>query len=105
MKVFKQAAGMTLVAYLNHVRLSKAARMLIETDRSIAEIASASGFSDQSYFDKRFKRALGRTPKEFRTGARLNSDLHRRLPNGKIVQILFHFRPIRFSAFRLISVK
>ena len=66
MKVFKQVAGMTLVAYLNHVRLSKAARMLIETDQSIAEIASAVGFSDQSYFDKRFKRALGRTPMEFR---------------------------------------
>jgi AraC family transcriptional activator of pobA len=66
MKVFKQVAGMTLVAYLNHVRLSNAARMLVETDQSIAEIASAAGFSDQSYFDKRFKRALGRTPTEFR---------------------------------------
>lgn len=66
MKVFKQVAGMTLVAYLNHVRLANGARLLRETDRSIADIADASGFSDQSYFDKRFKRAFGRTPKEFR---------------------------------------
>ena len=79
MKVFKQVAGMTLVAYLNHARLSKAARMLIETDRSIAEIASAVGFSDQSYFDKRFKRALGRTPKEFRR-ERVKGQLERRRP-------------------------
>lgn len=67
MKTFKQVAGMTLVAYLNHVRLGNAARLLRETDRAIADIASTTGFSDQSYFDKRFKRAFGRTPKEFRT--------------------------------------
>ncbi len=66
MKTFKQVAGMTLVAYLNHVRLANAARLLRETDRSIADIATTTGFSDQSYFDKRFKRSFGRTPKEFR---------------------------------------
>lgn len=68
-KNFKQVAGMTLVAYLNHVRLANAARLLRGTDRSIADIADATGFSDQSYFDKRFKRAFGRTPKEFRADA------------------------------------
>ena len=67
MKLFKQVSGMTLIAYLNHVRLSKAARLLGETARSIADIASTAGFSDQSYFDKRFKRAFGRTPKDFRS--------------------------------------
>jgi AraC-like DNA-binding protein len=69
MKVFKQVAGMTLVSYLNHVRLSNAARLLCETERSIADIATTVGFSDQSYFDKRFKRAFGCTPKEFRADA------------------------------------
>jgi AraC-like DNA-binding protein len=54
------------VAYLNHVRLRNAAHLLRETDQSIADIANASGFSDQSYFDRRFKRAFGQTPKEFR---------------------------------------
>lgn len=66
MKTFKQVAGMTLVAYLNHVRLHHALPLLRETDRSIADIASSCGFSDQSYFDRRFKRAFGRTPKGFR---------------------------------------
>lgn len=69
LKLFKQVAGMTLVAYLNHVRLSNAVQLLRETDRSIADIASEVGFSDQSYFDKRFKRAFGQTPKEFRAAA------------------------------------
>ena len=69
MKLFKQVAGMTLVAYMNHVRLSNASRLLCDTDRSIADIAGEVGFYDQSYFDKRFKRAFGRTPKEFRAEA------------------------------------
>jgi AraC-like DNA-binding protein len=69
MKTFKQVAGMTLVAYLNHVRLANAARLLRETNRSIADIASEAGFSDQSYFDKRFRRAFGSTPKDFRAEA------------------------------------
>lgn len=69
MKAFKKVAGMTLVSYLNHVRLSNATRLLKETDLSIAEIASGTGFSDQSYFDKRFRRAFGQSPKEFRAAA------------------------------------
>jgi AraC-like DNA-binding protein len=59
---------MTLVAYLTHVRLAQATRLLRETSLTIAEIATAAGFADQSYFDKRFKRAFGQTPKEFRAG-------------------------------------
>lgn len=68
MKTFKKVAGMTLVAYLNHVRLSNGARLLKETAKSIAEVANEVGFGDQSYFDKQFKRAFGCPPKEFRSG-------------------------------------
>jgi AraC-like DNA-binding protein len=68
-RVFKNAAGMTLFEYLAHVRLTYAARLLRETDRSIAEIASSLGFADQSHFDRRFRRHFGRTPREFRQGA------------------------------------
>jgi AraC-like DNA-binding protein len=66
MKTFKRVAGMTLVAYLNHVRLSNSVRLLKETSHSIAEIACQVGFSDQSYFDRRFKAAFGRSPRQFR---------------------------------------
>jgi AraC-like DNA-binding protein len=73
MKTFKKVAGMTLVAYLNHVRLSCGARLLKETAHSIAEVANEVGFADQSYFDKQFKRAFGCSPKQFRSGVRLES--------------------------------
>ncbi len=70
MRTFKKVAGTTLLGYLNHARLANAARLLQETTRPIAELASESGFADQSYFDKRFKRAFGQTPNEFRAQAR-----------------------------------
>lgn len=68
MKTFKRVAGMTLVGSLNHVRLAAGVHLLRETSLSIAEVATAVGFTDQSYFDKRFKRAFGSTPRDFRAG-------------------------------------
>jgi AraC-like DNA-binding protein len=69
MKTFKKVAGMTLVSYLNHVRLANGLRLLRETSLTIAEIATTVGFADQSYFDKRFTRAFGQTPRDYRTGS------------------------------------
>ena len=77
MKTFKKVAGMTLVAYLNHVRLSNAARLLKDPSFSIAEVASQAGFADQSYFDRLFKRSFGIAPKEFRASAVLRADTDR----------------------------
>jgi AraC-like DNA-binding protein len=70
MKFFKRATGMTFVAYLTHVRLNQAYRLLTETEASIAEVATSVGFSDQSYFDKRFKEAFNQTPRELRAERR-----------------------------------
>jgi AraC-like DNA-binding protein len=66
-KAFKRVAGMSLVRYLNHVRLSRAVRLLRESELTIAEIATEAGFADQSYFDRRFRHAFGQTPSAFRT--------------------------------------
>jgi two-component system response regulator YesN len=57
---------MTFVAYITRVRLTQALRLLRETELSVAEIAASAGFSDQSYFDRRFRRAFGKTPREYR---------------------------------------
>lgn len=66
--VFKKATGMTLVDYLNQMRLTRAAQLLQETEQPVVEIANAVGFADQSYFDRRFRRYFGRTPRQFRRG-------------------------------------
>jgi AraC-like DNA-binding protein/quercetin dioxygenase-like cupin family protein len=67
-RVFKEVSGMTLGSYLNHVRMTHAVELLEETRESIAAIASRLGFSDQSHFDRRFRRTFGRTPSEHRAG-------------------------------------
>lgn len=67
MKVFKKVSGMTFVAYVTHVRLASAVPLLKSSPASVAEIANSVGFSDQSYFDRRFKQAFGCSPREFRS--------------------------------------
>ena len=62
---FKQVAGMPYLAFLTHLRLAEAARLLRLGERTIAEVADLLGFSDQSHFDRRFKRAFGVTPSQF----------------------------------------
>jgi len=65
-KLFKKVAGTTFVSYVTHVRLSRAVRLLKGSSLTIAEVASEVGFTDQSYFDRRFKKAFQRTPRDFR---------------------------------------
>jgi two-component system response regulator YesN len=66
--VFKKVTGMTFVAHVTRVRITNALRLLRETNLTIAEVAAATGFPDQSYFDRRFKQAFGSSPRQFRKG-------------------------------------
>ncbi|MBL7813915.1 MAG: helix-turn-helix domain-containing protein [Saprospiraceae bacterium] len=65
-RFIKKRTGRTFVESLNDVRLGHAARMLIETTHTIAEIAYNNGFNNLSYFNRIFKNKHGITPKEFR---------------------------------------
>ncbi len=67
---FKQIAGLPYLAYVTNLKLAEAARLLRLGDRSIVEIAAHLGFSDQSHFDRRFKRAFGVTPSQFQKRSR-----------------------------------
>jgi AraC-like DNA-binding protein len=67
-RLFKQVAGMGFVAYVTHLRVAEAARLLKQSELTIAEISSRVGFADQSYAGRCFKNAFGLTPREFREG-------------------------------------
>lgn len=55
------------VAELIHDRLIlEAKRLLIYTDLTVSEISNELNFSDNSYFNKFFKKASGQTPEQFR---------------------------------------
>ena len=66
-RIFRRHTGMTLSEYINSVRLQKAKNLLLNTDQSIAEIAYATGFTDDKYFMRTFKRYESVTPTQYRT--------------------------------------
>jgi len=66
MRAFKQTTGETVHAYVERVRLSKAQRLLCETDLPLKVIAAELGFSTPSSFSFAFRRATGGTPASFR---------------------------------------
>ncbi|HET7436131.1 MAG TPA: AraC family transcriptional regulator [Thermoanaerobaculia bacterium] len=68
--MFHRCYGVTFGAYLRGLRVERARRALLESDRSIAEIALDCGFFDQSHLSRVFRDAAGMTPARFRRNAR-----------------------------------
>lgn len=56
----------TPLKYLNRIRMRAACGLLLHTDLSVGEIAAQTGYSDQSYFAKRFFAHLRIRPIEYR---------------------------------------
>jgi AraC family transcriptional regulator len=67
-RLFKKVTGVTPHQYLVQVRVHSARSLLTAGAgaRSLADIAVAVGFSDQSHLTRQFKRVLGVTPKHLR---------------------------------------
>lgn len=63
---FTKALGMSPISYLIQRRLEAAQDLLLETDHSIAQVASSTGFASQSYFSHLFKKLTGLSPNQFR---------------------------------------
>jgi PAS domain S-box-containing protein len=66
-RLMKRLFGLTPNQFIAKARIAAASRMLQDSQRSIAEIAHACGFSDHSAFTRAFRSATGVTPSEFRT--------------------------------------
>jgi AraC-like DNA-binding protein len=64
-RTFSKTIGLTPQTFINSLRLSKATELLEDYD-SLAQVALQSGFYDQAYFTKQFKKQYGITPKNFR---------------------------------------
>jgi len=70
---FRQELGVTPIDYLNRYRVLQAQRLLLNTDKSITEIAFEVGFSSNSYFSRIFRRQVGQSPDEYRRSGALNA--------------------------------
>ena len=67
LRVFSKALGITPHQYLIGSRLRRAARLLVERQRSVTDIALDVGFADLSNFVRTFRRAAGVSPGKFGT--------------------------------------
>lgn len=63
---FKRLFQLTPQQFLLRVRLNAACQMLVSTDQSVLQIALRTGFYDQSYFTKYFRRDKSMTPTAYR---------------------------------------
>ena len=63
---FRQVFGMSVKDFLTKSRIQSASDALIHQDLSIAELAAAFGFCDQSAFTQQFRKHTGITPIKFR---------------------------------------
>ncbi|MDF0487742.1 AraC family transcriptional regulator [Sphingomonas sp. H39-1-10] len=66
LKAFKNTVGIPPHRWLLYQRLCLSLRFLADERRSLAEIASECGFSDQSHFHRVFVRNIGVTPGQWR---------------------------------------
>lgn len=67
-RVFKAAMKVTVVDYLNRVRVQNACRYLRASSKDMAEIAMLCGFHDAAYFSNVFKKLTGQSPSAYRRG-------------------------------------
>lgn len=65
-RIIKDELGCTFTEYVNRLRIERSKTLLRATCMSIAEIACAVGFDDQSYFTRIFKKQTGIVPGKYR---------------------------------------
>jgi AraC-like DNA-binding protein len=67
-KGFKTLFGATVFGYLFNYRMEMACRYLLDTDRTVQEIAELVGYEYHSHFTTAFRRKFGVSPVEYRNG-------------------------------------
>jgi AraC family transcriptional regulator, transcriptional activator for feuABC-ybbA operon len=65
-KLFKNNFGKTPVEYINQVRVNRAKELLLYSHKSVKEIAFETGFNDEFYFSRVFKKMEGKSPRSFK---------------------------------------
>jgi LacI family transcriptional regulator len=69
---FQQLVRRTPHAEIIRIRMERASRLLRETDLSLADIATRSGFADADYLSVAFKKKVGVSPRAYRQQARVS---------------------------------
>ncbi|MGH7959714.1 MAG: helix-turn-helix domain-containing protein, partial [Opitutaceae bacterium] len=65
-RVFRKVTGQTVFDYLRAIRLESAKTMLIDSERSLTEIATRTGFGSLALFSRNFSQYVGRSASAYR---------------------------------------
>lgn len=65
-RIFKDAANISFSKYITLLRIRKAQKLLLETNKTILAISEETGFSSQSYFSECFKEINFCCPHDYR---------------------------------------
>ena len=65
-RLFSKNLGMTLITYLNMVRIREACVLIKNTEMSFTDVAIRCGYNSESYFCKLFKTETGVSPSVYR---------------------------------------
>ena len=83
-RLFRQATGTSILDYLTRLRMETAARMLLENELSIKQVARAVGYPDAHYFTTLFGRWMKMTPAAYRRSGGVGKD------NGPVASATGH---------------
>lgn len=65
-KVFGKVMGISPIKYINNLKMTHAKELLETQMYSVSKVAELSGFHDESYFSREFKKNIGICPSEYR---------------------------------------
>ena len=65
-RFFRRATNRTFRSFLNEIRVGHASRMLLESDKSVAEVCYESGFGNLSNFNRQFLKLRKLSPRAYR---------------------------------------
>jgi len=64
--IFKKETNLSFTEYMNHLRIEKAAELLLQTDMPGYRIAEEVGYENNNYFGRVFKKLKGASPQQYR---------------------------------------
>ncbi len=71
---FKEENGVSMVNYLNAIRISRSKLLLIDPDLKISDIAHQVGYPNEKYYSRMFKRFERQSPTQFRASGILEGN-------------------------------
>jgi len=66
-RIFNEYLGLSLITYLNIVKIKTACEMIKSENRKMVDIAMACGFNSSAYFCNVFKQEMGISPKDYKS--------------------------------------